>query len=434
MMMPRWMKTAILALGGIALGSYAAGARADDTASETGVTFYKDILPILQSNCQNCHRQAGQNLSGMIAPMGLMSYEEVRPWAKSIAKVVKERQMPPWHATPQFHGIFRNERTLTEEQISTLVKWVQNGSPAGRAEEAPAPKVFTSVDGWTIGKPDLIVTPEKPYFVKDDVWDQYQNIPIKLTEAQLPEDRYIKALEFRPGNKVVHHIIAFAHAPGDDMAMDRGMIGGMAPGTDPTTLQDGYGLLLKKGSTVIFQMHYHKEKGAGTGVEERSEMALKFYDKPVAHAVHIEPISNGRFEIPPFTSNWKVGMGRTFDRDIIITSLLPHTHLRGTAAKYVAFYPDGKEETLLEVPSYDFNWQTDYMFKEPKRIPAGTRIEATMVYDNSAERQKRAPEVDPTRAVRFGGPTTDEMDLAWMTYTETEPIKTPAAVASGAGQ
>lgn len=395
-------------------------APADDAVSE--VTFNKDILPVLQRNCQDCHRPAGLNSSGSIAPMSLMTYEEVRPWTKSILKAVKNRSMPPWLATEATHGVFMNERSLTNEEIAAVEKWVQSGAPLGSPEVAPPPKQFGGVDGWSIGKPDLVVGFNEPYFVADDVWDHYEYIKVKLTDGQLPEDKFIKALEFKPGSRVVHHIIAFATGPGDKSSPDRGMIGGMAPGTNPPHLPEGYGIPLKKGSTVIFQMHYHKEKGPGTGVFDSSQIAFIFQDKPTTHPVVIEPISHGGFEIPPGHPHWRVGMARTWDHDIDVMSLLPHSHLRGTAAKYVAFYPDGRVETLLDVPKYDFNWQIDYIYNTPKRIPAGTRIEAQIWYDNSPARTELAPEVDSTKSVRFGQPTTDEMDLAWITFADSEPI------------
>ena len=151
-----------------------------------------------------------------------------------------------------------------------------------------------------------------------------------------------------------------------------------APGTDAAVFPDGYGMLLKKGTTINFQMHYHKTPGPGTGQADRSEIAFVFHDKPVDHELVIDPIANGRFEIPPMTADWRVGMARILEKPITIVSLMPHTHLRGTRAKYVAYYPDGTEELLLNVPKYDFNWQTDYKFVEPKTLPAGTRLEAEL--------------------------------------------------------
>jgi len=408
-----------------------AGVSTADEAGSSRATFAKDVLPILQKNCQVCHRPAGANLSGMVAPMAFMSYEEVRPWAKSIARAVQTRQMPPWHAAPEFHGVFANERTLSDRDIATIVNWVGAGAPRGDAAEAPPALKFPQTGGWSF-EPDLVVAFSEPFLVRDEVQDLYQNIAVEIPEDKLPEDRYIQALEFKPGSEVVHHIIASAIPPGGRSQFGGMMIGGMAPGTDPHTYREGYGMLLRKGSRVVFQMHYHKERGPGTARPDVSAVAFKFHDGPVTHPVRIDAIGNGGFEIPPFHPRWEVGGARTFPRETILLSLMPHMHLRGKAARFVAFYPDGRAETLLEVPEYDFNWQTVYEFKEPRRLPAGTRLEVTLVYENTAERGERAG-IDPSRPVRFGGPTTDEMDLGFIFFADAEPAASSAGSGSEAG-
>ncbi len=406
----------ILCCFGVSLFCGALGAWADDAPAPP--TFNKDVLPILQSKCQNCHRPTGLNMGGMVAPMPLMSYQDVRPWVKSILKQVSSKQMPPWHASPEFHGIFINERALSDLQTQTIIRWAESGAPEGRSEEAPAPLVFSSTE-WSFGQPDLVLRMPQPYFVKDEVDDQYINFTTEISEKDMPEDRYIQAQEFRASGPVVHHIIGYAIAPGASAGQgDRGMIGGIAPGNEPDSYPEGYGVLLKKGTKIVFAMHYHKQPGPGTGVWDQSMVAFKFHTKPVAHRVIIDPIGNHDFEIPPGHPNWEVGSARVFEKDTTILDLMPHMHLRGKDAKYVAFYPDGTQETLLYVPQYDFNWQTSYEFKEPKKIPAGTRIEVTMHFNNSTS-NKANP--DPTKSIRFGGPTTDEMMLGWLTYTTTEP-------------
>lgn len=395
---------------------------ADDNAPTSRLTFTKDILPILQENCQTCHRAAGTKLSGMIAPMALTTYQEVRPWAKSIASSVSVRQMPPWDASPKFHGVFANERTLAQEQIDTIVAWVKSGAPRGRAEDAPNPLVFPDDDGWVKGKPDLIVDFPEPYFVGDDVEDLYINFEVELTEEQLTEDHWVETVQFRPGSQVVHHIMGYARPPKTAAVSDqgvRGLMGGMAPGTDPQQFPAGFGRLLRKGSTVRFGMHYHKESGPGTGMLDSSQIGFTFSKEPVKHEVTMEAIGNLVFEVPPGHPNWQVGAAKTFEEDTTILALFPHMHLRGKAAKYVAFYPDGTQETLLEVPEYDFNWQTNYVMKEPKKVPAGTRIEVFMWFDNTSERSSYT-NIDWKRPVRFGGPTTDEMMLGWIDYAPTE--------------
>ncbi len=392
------------------------------------VTFSKDVLSILQENCQVCHRPSGKNMSGMIAPMSLMTYQEVRPWAKAIARVVESKDMPPWHASPDQHGVFDNERTMTKEEIAAVIAWAKSGAPKGNPKDAPKPIDFPV--GWSMGEPDLVVSFSEPYFVEDDVEDLYHNLTTIIPKDQLTEDKWVSAIEFKPGSEAVHHIITYAAAPGADtipiedgasieenasLLRGRTMLGGLAPGTDPGEFPDGYGVQFFSGSEVTFEMHYHKEPGPGTGVWDNSVMALKFHDKPVTHEVKITPIAHGAFEIPPYHPNWIVSGASKIEEDITILSLMPHLHLRGIESKYTAYYPDGTSEVLLHTPNYDFNWQTSYSFEELKKIPAGTRLEFEMVYDNSAERAEWVG-FNPARAVHFGGPTTDEMDLGWYSY------------------
>ncbi len=422
------MKKAAIWMSAVAVAGFAGVVSADDAAAR--VTFTKDILPILQQNCQTCHRPAGQNMSGMVAPMSLMTYEEVRPWAKAIAAAVNDKKMPPWHASEMQHGIFGNERTLTAEQIAAIQSWVQQNAPRGNPEDAPAPIDFK--EGWFIGEPDLELSFPEPFLVKDEVQDLYANIDVKLTAEQLPADKWVKAVEFRPGSEVVHHIIAYASAPhakqvdadaenetDEEFLRDRVMIGGLAPGTDPGYYPEGYAFPIRKDSTITFAMHYHKEAGPGTAVLDNSVMAVQFSDQPPAHEMKITNMAHGAFEVPPNTKDWYVVGAETFDKDILLVNLFPHMHLRGQWSRYTAFYPDGTSEVLLETPEYDFNWQEYYYYKTPKQIPAGTRIEFEMKFDNSLEKGEWAG-FDASVPVHFGGPTTEEMDLGWYTYANVD--------------
>ena len=404
--------------GSLMLLSLCALAAGGATAEQ--VTFTKDILPILQENCQDCHRPSGKNMSGMVAPMSFMSYEEVRPWAKAMATAVAAKQMPPWHAAPEFHGKFRNERTLSEEEIATITAWVQQNAPRGNPQDAPEPITFR--EGWYMGEPDVVLSAKEPFFVEDDIVDLYHDLELDIPAGTLSEDKWVKQIEFQPGSEVVHHIIAYglkAGGEGENNFANRSHLGGLAPGTDPADYPEGYGKMLPADSRIVLQMHYHKESGPGTGRYDNSLMAIKFHDEPVTHAVTTSAVSYGPFEIPPFHSNWKVGGARTFEEDIDLLNLMPHTHLRGSHAKYTAFYPDGTTEVLLEVPAYDFNWQTSYTFSEIKKIPAGTRIEWEVWYNNSTERAESAG-FNAAEAVRFGQPTTAEMDLGWMSYSPSK--------------
>ena len=415
---------------------------ASNSSDAGDITFHKDVQAIFQANCTSCHRPDGVELGGMIAPMPLTTYEEVRPWARSIAKKVQSKEMPPWFASPEFHGVFANERTLTDEQIETVVSWARSGAPKGDPADAPEPPSTDGVyNGWSIGKPDLVIDLAEPFWIDDDVRDL--NISLKaemITAEMLPEARWIESIEFKPGSDAVHHIIASTRAADAEAPGATGMLGGIAPGTEPFALPKGFGRQLMPGSQVYMQMHYNKEPGEGSGRWDKSQIAFKFKpkDEPVEHVAVWEAIGNRDFEIPPNVENWKVGASMIFEREATIFALLPHMHLRGKYAKYVAYYPNGTEETLLEVPWYDWNWQTNYEFKEPKVIPAGTRVEVTMFFDNTKEREEliRAggSEINSQRAVRFGGPTYDEMMLGFVDYAYTGPeqsVTQPVPTAAG---
>ncbi len=406
------MKQALALLLILALAAPLAAANNNDAPTATP-TYYGAVQSILEQECQVCHRPNGANLGGMVAPMAFTSYQETRPWARSIARQVEAGLMPPWHAAPQHHGVFENERSLTEEQKATLIAWAKGGAPMGNAADAPPAKVWERSDGWTIGEPDLVMDMGQDFFVEDDVRDQYVNFETVITEEMLPEPRWIKAVEFRPGGPVVHHIIARP-------------FGGIAPGNDPTVHHDGFGTLVKPGTTIRWNMHYHKEPGPGTGAWDRSSVALRFYPKDYKpdHVMQSKSMGKFDFEIPPGDANYVAKTTTKFERDALLLGYTPHMHLRGKSAHYLAKYPDGTEEVLLDVPRYDFNWQTHYKYHAGgKRIPAGTEIELTMAWDNSADNPANP---DPTETVVYGGPTTSEMMFGFVSYADAEPGYNPS--------
>ncbi len=407
------MKQALAVLMILALAAPLAAANNNNDAPTTTPTYYGDVQSILEQECQVCHRPNGANLGGMVAPMAFTSYQETRPWARSIARQVESGLMPPWHAAPRHHGVFENERSLSDEQKATLIAWAKGGAPLGNAADAPPAKEWERSDGWTIGEPDLVMDMGEDFFVEDDVRDQYVNFETTITEEMLPEPRCIKAVEFRPGGPVVHHIIARP-------------FGGIAPGNDPTVHHDGFGTLVKPGTTIRWNMHYHKEPGPGTGTWDRSSVALRFYPKDYKPDYVMQSASMGKFdfEIPPGDSNYVATTNHKFERDSLLLGYTPHMHLRGKAARYVAKYPDGTEEVLLDVPRYDFNWQTHYKYHAGgKKIPAGTEIELTMAWDNSADNPANP---DPTETVVYGGPTTSEMMFGFVSYADAEPGYNPS--------
>ena len=413
-------------------------------AGTKDATFYADVLPILQTSCQDCHRPSGTNFGGMRAPMSLMEYDEVRPWARSISRQVAAREMPPWDAHPRHNGTFANERTLSDAEIETLVDWVRNGAPEGSPNDAPAPKVFAATGGWTLGEPDLVVTMPEPYFVEDEVGDLYAAFSVVLTEEMLPEDRWVVAFECQPDSEIIHHFNLHLLEPGPDGKLphppefptdgqiapqDAGSyMGGVSSGSEANAYPEGFGFLLKKGSRVTFDIHYHKEAGETTGVWDQSSIGFKFVDGPLKEIRGgMPPFMNFTFAIPPGATDHKVGpLSQTLAHDVDVIALMPHMHMRGKAAKFEAFYPDGTEEVLLDVPGFDFSWQTVYYFNQLKRLPKGTRVEYTAWFDNSNEKAELYG-FDATRTVRFGQPSTDEMVMgfAMSAKAENEPPTEP---------
>ena len=371
-------------------------------------TFSRDVLPIIQDNCQVCHRPQGQNLGGMVAPMPLITYEDVEAYAVEIEMAVGTGYMPPWHAAREHLGAFENERTLSDGEIETILTWIADGAPRGDLADAPPPVSFPSdTSGWSIGEPDLVVRFSEPYVVADDVEDEYVDIEVPITLEMMPEDRWIKAVEFRPGSSAVHHIIA-------------GPLGGIAPGYEPRVYEEGRGRLLTAGTVVNFQMHYHKEAGPGTAVTDLTEAAVIFYQpgEEITHIVESESLGMFDFAIPPGDPSYAYQTEAFMEKDVNVIAINPHMHLRGKAARYVATFPDGREQVLLDVPEYDFNWQHTYRYREPIFLPEGTRVELTLWWDNSPDNPSNP---NPDREVRWGQPTTDEMGFGFMRYVDVVP-------------
>jgi hypothetical protein len=246
----------------------------------------------------------------------------------------------------------------------------------------------------------------EPYFVPDDVRDETKYFPMELTADILPEDRWIKAVEFRPGSEVVHHIIARP-------------FGGIAPGNVPKVYRDGYSAKVKTGTKLVWNMHYHKEEGAGTGMWDQSSVGVKFYPKDYTpeHVLTTVPLGPMDIRIPAGAPDYSREAWHTFEKDTLILHMMPHMHLRGTKVLYELHYPDGKEETLLSVPDYDFNWQTAYRFKEPKPVPAGTKVHLTGWWDNSSENPFNP---DPSKEITWGEATDEEMLFGWISFTNAD--------------
>jgi hypothetical protein len=422
-------------------------------------TFSKDVAPILYKNCTNCHRP------GEIAPMSLLTYQDARPWAKSIATRVAAGTMPPWHAEGS-RTEFVNDRRLSDADKATLVKWASAGAPEGNsADRPPLPKY---AEGWTIGQPDAVLAMQEDYAIpaSGTIAYQYFEVPTHFTE-----DKWVQAFEVRPGNRaVVHHVIVYAVPParpqpaasqpprprptpvisfaeGMDIPAgqtggpelppdqrkpigpnDRPMpkmlgpsIGGYVPGNGARIYGDGTATKLAAGSTLVFQMHYTT---TGRATSDRTRIGFVFAKEPPKTQLLGAALINGALHIPAGAPNHRVDAEMTINQDMTLWSLLPHTHVRGRRWEYQAIYPDGRAETILTVPRYDFEWQTDYIYAEPLKLPKGTKIHATAWYDNSAANKSNP---DPTTDVWWGDQTFEEMMFTAFTFSlDTKPA-TPTA-------
>jgi len=373
-------------------------------------TFTKDIAPILHENCAQCHRPND------IAPMSLLTYEEARPWAKSIAKYVQEGQMPPWHADPGY-GPWKNERSLTKKEIKQIVRWVEGGAPRGNPKDfTPAPEIG---DGeWRLGEPDYIITFDAVEIPAGGP-DQFRDF---VHKTDLGEDKWITGIELLPGSRsVVHHVILWQ----GQAATTDGWIGAWAAGAIPTLMPEGTGRMLKKDASVIGDFHYHPAETAQT---DQTRVGLHFADS--IDAVEKELINlwvmNAEFVIPAGDPNYEARSRFTFAQDSKIWSLAPHMHYRGKDFSYTLTYPDGTKKELLKVSKYDFNWQTAYDYEEPLSVPAGTRIDCVAHWDNSADNPANP---DPTKTVTFGNESYDEMMIGFVDYTVDEGVR-PKEVAS----
>ena len=379
------------------------------TTSENNVTFTKDVAPIFYKNCTGCHRP------GEIAPMSLLTYIDARPWAKSIREKVANRDMPPWHADPKY-GEWRNDRRISQEAINTILAWVNTGAKEGDPKDLPALPEYTP--GWRIGKPDQTFSaPEQAVPAEGVVDYQYLSVP-----TNFKEDRWVTSAEIRSSaHAVVHHVIVFVQEPGATSRLQGRLLVGFAPGEDPAVFRAGFGRKIPAGSSLLFQIHYTPN---GTAMKDTTTVGLIYAKTPVEHTVVTRPVLQTAFEIPAGHPNYEVKSSFTFNESAQLYSFMPHMHLRGKDFEYKAVFPDGTSRILLSVPRYDFSWQTYYVLKEPIAVPKGTRIECVAHFDNSTN-NKYNP--DPTKAVRWGDQTWEEMMIGWMSFVyDTPPPATKA--------
>jgi peroxiredoxin/mono/diheme cytochrome c family protein len=416
--------------------------------ADSEVTYSNQIARIFQDRCVECHRPE------QIGPFAMQTYEEAVGWAEMIDEVVQDGRMPPWHPDPKF-GHFANDRSLTKDEKSLIHRWVAAGAPEGDPKQLPAPKQFAG--GWSIlGGPDKVIyMTEEPVDVPAEGTVEYRYY---VADTGFTEDKWVKVSECMPGNRaVVHHMIVFMKPPGGDFGAGRGrgnrsaddndkaaanddatkkkanaddaqarpqergrrgrggggqasfgQLCGFAPGTRPYVLPPGMAKLIPAGWQLVFQMHYTPN---GSPQKDRSSVGIKFTDPAtVTHRVATANAANGLFEIPAGDPAYQVESTRTYGRDVLMLSVFPHMHLRGKDFLYEVMYPDGRKETLMNMPRYDFNWQTSYVFAEAKRLPQGTTLHCTAHFDNSAENPANP---DPTQPVRWGDQTWEEMMIGW---------------------
>ena len=364
------------------------------------VTYSNQIARVLQKNCVECHRP------GEIAPFSLTSYQDAAGWAEMIVEVTKSRQMPPWHASPEF-GHFANERRLTAEELELLEQWSAAGAPEGNPEELPAPKTYT--EGWQLPRqPDHVVwMSEKPFQVPAEGTVRYQYFSV---DAGLTEEKWITAAEVIPENRaVVHHVIVFITTDGRVRDEDRQMLTAFVPGLRIAPYAKGMAKRIPAGAKLIFQMHYTPNGIAG---EDRTKIGLVFADPAeVTHEVRTASTINRRFKIQPELDNQQFDTTVvTAPVDLQLLSLSPHMHLRGKAFRYELTQPDGTKETLLDVPQYDFNWQTAYRLPEPRLIPQGSKLQSFATFDNSSNNLANP---DPSKTVSWGDQSWNEMVLGY---------------------
>ncbi|MBM3801885.1 MAG: cytochrome c [Acidimicrobiia bacterium] len=421
-------------------------------AEPAGKTFTKDVAPILFKNCVACHRP------GEVAPMSLLDYETVRPWAKSIRKAVLSRKMPPWFADPAF-GAFANDPRLSDQEISTIKAWVDGGSPEGDPRDLPPKPAF--VEGWKLGKPDIVIDIGQDFAVApgNDAYE-YFTVPTNFTEG-----KWIRAAEILPGNRqVVHHVHvslvmennkvdgadskttafrtqtgqfwevkvglsrvrldapvvddACANAPTELQNLsgfEEGSFTAMLPGKAPDVFGDKTPKWIPAGAKLRFQVHYAKVETPQT---DRTRVGFYLASRPPERPMRRFDLRNRYFLIPAGAANHEVKRCYEFESDKLLVSITPHMHYRGKDARYELVRPNGRRETLLYVSPYNFEWQLLYRFREPIYVEKGSRMIVTFHYDNSPNHRGNP---DPTQVVRWGDRSEDEMMTSWIEYLDAGP-------------
>ena len=382
---------------------------------KSGLTYNKDIAPLIIAHCASCHRP------GEVAPFSLLSYSDVRKRASQIVQVTSRQFMPPWKADS--HGEFEGENRLTSDQTGLIKQWVDEASPEGDASDLPEPRTFTP--GWRLGPPDAELAPERSFSLGASGGDEFHTF---LLPTDFPEDRYLSAVEVRPGNRaVVHHTIVCVDRSGrfrklaeESGRMDfsrgfgipEGVLDVWTPGKIQERLPRGIGMFLPKGADVVIEVHYHR---TGKPEQDRTKIGLYFCKEPVKQLLHISGLNASRLSIAPGDANYRTDGQMPVLVNATLLSIFPHMHQIGKTMRVTLTLPDGTQKPLVNVPAWDFSWQNTYRYKEPIKLPRGSTIKMTATYDNSAA-NPRNPNTPP-KHIDWGEQTTDEMGLVLFAFT-----------------
>ena len=387
----------------------------------TSPTFSNEVVRIFQQHCQSCHHE------GDIAPFPLVTYDDAFPRASMIKFMTESRQMPPWKPE-EGCGEFEGERRMTQHEIDTIAKWVDAGSPEGNRAQLPAPLDFGS--GWRLGQPHLVIANSEPYTppVGTDTYRCF-TVPTNLISTA-----YVSAVDTHPGDRTsVHHVIAFIDKTGESARLDEadpgpgytcfggpgfsqpGTLGGWAPGSPPLVLPEDVGFELPAASRVVLQVHYHPHHGQSQ--PDRTEFGIYFAREKPARTMHVVPIVNTTFTVPPNDSNYRVdaSLPVPVPFPLKLWFVAPHMHLLGKKMRVEMTAPGGEQTCLINIEDWDFNWQGAYQFKSPVAVPTGARLSLTAYYDNSASNPRNPS--SPPKPVSWGEATTDEMCIAFLGVT-----------------
>lgn len=377
--------------------------RTRETNDDSPVTYTRDIAPIFQQRCVECHQE------GEIGPFPLLTHEQAEGWGDMIAEVIREQRMPPWHANPDY-GHFANDRSMPDAEKQLVYQWVENGCPEGDPSDATTPPA--RVAGWpTPREPDVVTDmADQPFTIPADGGPSGVPYQYFVRPSGYEQDRWVEAAVVQPGNRqVVHHIIVYADPPGGKNRQGWIFLTAYVPGLRFDPMPDRAAKLVPAGSNFVFEMHYTP---IGSEQTDMSRLGVLFADpQEVEREVVTCEVGDMRFEIPPHAAeHWVTASSRPLAQPTTLLSLSPHMHLRGKAFRYELATPAGRREVLLDVPAYDFNWQTRYVLTEPRELPAGAVIHCRAAFDNS---KRNLANPDPSATVRWGDQSWDEMMLGY---------------------